>query len=484
MNNAKLKFDKLTPINKADLNIYNQAFDFIFKDDEIKNVAISGPYGAGKSSLLETYKSIHGEKKFIHISLAHFEDNEDLGQSKTHNGNTDTRLEGKILNQLLHQISAKNIPQTNFKTKKSLTKKETLSATTMIATLIATTCFLVKIDAIKAYMELLFKEKTFYNGLTRAVNYLPLVLTIVSVGIIVYFIYLFVKTQKNKKLFSKLNIQGNEIEIFSEDKDSFFDKYLNEVLYLFENAEADVIVFEDIDRFPGNRIFERLREINMLANVHRIKAGKKALRFFYLIRDDIFTSKDRTKFFDYILPVIPVIDSSNSYNQFISHLEKNNIFDKFDKAFLQSISLYVDDMRLLKNICNEFLIYFNRLKIVDPDYNKMLAMMIYKNIFPRDYSDLQLNKGFVFSVLEQKKKLVDSRQKTINEKIKELQDEIDAINEEALEDIKDLDYIEKGKYIEANNLRNSLERQDANRKLEEWKKTTYVTRKKKYRIEN
>ena len=72
MNNAKLKFDKLTPISKADLDIYNQAFDFIFKDDEIKNVAISGPYGAGKSSLLETYKSIHGEKKFIHISLAHF----------------------------------------------------------------------------------------------------------------------------------------------------------------------------------------------------------------------------------------------------------------------------------------------------------------------------------------------------------------------------------------------------------------------------
>ena len=477
MNNTKLKFDKLTPISKADLDIYNQAFDFIFKDNEIKNVAISGPYGAGKSSLLETYKSIHGEKKFIHVSLAHFNENESIDQSDTANNRDDTILEGKILNQLLHQISAKNIPQTNFKTKTSLTNKEIVLATTMIATLIATICFLANEGAVKTYMSLLFKEKEFYNNLIIAINYLPLLLTIASAVIVIYFIYLFVSTQKNKKIFSKLNIHGNEIEIFSEDKDSFFDKYLNEVLYLFENVEADVIVFEDIDRFPGNRIFERLREINMLANVHRAKSRKKSVKFFYLIRDDIFTSKDRTKFFDYILPVIPVIDSSNSYNQFISHLEKNNIFDKFDKVFLQSISLYVDDMRLLKNICNEFLIYFNRLKIVGPNYNKMLAMMIYKNIFPRDYSDLQLNRGFVFSVLEQRNKLIVRKKASIDEKIKRLQVEIDAINNEVLENIQDLDYIEKGKRTAANNIQNYYEKQAALKEVESWKSTSYPIRK-------
>lgn len=55
--------------------------------------------------------------------------------------------------------------------------------------------------------------------------------------------------QKNKNIFRKLNFQGNEIEIFEDCDDSYFDKYLNEVLYLFENANADAIVFEDIDRF-------------------------------------------------------------------------------------------------------------------------------------------------------------------------------------------------------------------------------------------
>ena len=52
--------------------------------------------------------------------------------------------------------------------------------------------------------------------------------------------------QTNKNLFKKLNLQGTEIEIFENNDDSYFDKYLNEVLYLFENADANVIVFEDM----------------------------------------------------------------------------------------------------------------------------------------------------------------------------------------------------------------------------------------------
>ena len=56
-----------------------------------------------------------------------------------------------------------------------------------------------------------------------------------------FLIYGLIKIQKNKNVFRKLNLQGNEIEIFEESDDSYFDKYLNEVLYLFENVDADVI---------------------------------------------------------------------------------------------------------------------------------------------------------------------------------------------------------------------------------------------------
>ena len=56
MAEPEIKFEKLTPIDSAELGIYEQALDKVFADKEIRNVAISGPYGSGKSSILNTYK--------------------------------------------------------------------------------------------------------------------------------------------------------------------------------------------------------------------------------------------------------------------------------------------------------------------------------------------------------------------------------------------------------------------------------------------
>ena len=68
-----LHFEKLAPINNANIEIYEDAINFVFENPDLKNIAISGAYGSGKSSLLASYKAKHSEKKFIHISLAHFE---------------------------------------------------------------------------------------------------------------------------------------------------------------------------------------------------------------------------------------------------------------------------------------------------------------------------------------------------------------------------------------------------------------------------
>ena len=69
---SDLRFQKLTPTSNVDLNAYEEGFEFIFSNDDIRNIAISGPYSSGKSSLLESYKKKHPQKTFIHISLAHF----------------------------------------------------------------------------------------------------------------------------------------------------------------------------------------------------------------------------------------------------------------------------------------------------------------------------------------------------------------------------------------------------------------------------
>lgn len=308
----KYIFEKLTPITDSNISVYESAINFAFEHDDVKNIAISGAYGAGKSSVLASYKDKHPNRKFMHISLAHFQNDQKAERFDT--PVKDSILEGKILNQLIHQIPAEKIPQTNFRVKQSTGNKTIFFYTFAVA------LFLISL------LHILF-----FNNWSRFVGVLPdgVIQHFLSIStsesfrlisggscfiISCFFFFQILLTQKNKSIFKKLSFQGNEIEIFEESDDSYFDKYLNEVLYLFENVEENVIVFEDMDRFDANRIFERLREINTLVNIQRKKNNKAILRFFYLLRDDIFISKDRTKFFDYIIPVIYYVGSSQ-YNR-------------------------------------------------------------------------------------------------------------------------------------------------------------------------
>ena len=54
---GELKFQKLTPTQEADLSGYEDAFHYIFAEDDIRNIAISGAYSSGKSSVIESWKS-------------------------------------------------------------------------------------------------------------------------------------------------------------------------------------------------------------------------------------------------------------------------------------------------------------------------------------------------------------------------------------------------------------------------------------------
>lgn len=460
MEQKDLKFQKLTPINNADISVYEEAIDFVFDNADVVNVAISGAYSAGKSSVVESYKEKHKDKKFLHISLAHFESADKRGEESL---TSESVLEGKILNQLIHQIPVNKIPQTNFRVKKDIGEKDIKLMTLILCLLIGSITFLSFSEKIGEWVGNLPENgfKTIISEITGP--YATIIVTLVSIICSVICIYNVVKIQKNKNLFHKVSVQGNTIEIFESQEDSYFDKYLNEVLYLFENVDADVIVFEDMDRFNTNKIFERLREVNHLTNVqrknklegkkqHKFKWCKsekleyKPLRFFYLLRDDIFVTKDRTKFFDYIVPIVPVVDGSNSYAKFKGYLDQGNVNEKFDTVFLERLSLYIDDMRVLKNIYNELIVYMNRLNNTELNWNKMMAIIVYKNIFPRDFCNLQLGKGYVHELFNRKSEISKGEIKQLEEEKQRLNKLIDDIKNEILNDIQELDDVYNAKY--------------------------------------
>ncbi|WP_392562174.1 hypothetical protein RHO12_01415 [Orbus sturtevantii] len=420
--------------------IIEVTFVYFFGEDQ---------YGAGKSSLIESYKKKEHNKKFIHISLANFTPNKEqttVEENENKPGDftkiDESVLEGKILNQLIHQIPAKNIPQTNFKVKRKADSRDIFKNTILSIFFIICLFHIFFFEKWREYLFSVFDNGYWYEEILKFFAYKSSLLISFGYCLILFgiFLYHLITAQKNRNIFRRINFQGSEIEIFEESKDSYFDKYLNEVLYLFENTDADVIVFEDLDRFNINSIFGRLREINTLVN-NQPEKENSPLRFFYLVRDDIFISKERTKFFDYIIPVVPVVDSSNSYDQFISHFKDSGILDKFDGHFLQGLSLYIDDMRILKNIYNEFLIYYNKLNTTELNYNKMLAIITYKNIFPKDFSDLQLNRGIVCTLFNKKNDLIKQEITHLKSKEIELKEKIELVHNEHAQTIEEIEAI-------------------------------------------
>lgn len=457
MSTNKYKFQNLTPIDDADISIYEDALTYVFSNNDIKNVAISGSYSAGKSSIIETYKKSHEDTKFIHISLAHFdsfdEGNIEFDEQK---GNS---LEGKILNQLIHQIEPDKIPQTKFNIKKDLSKKDTHKTIAYFVVLLVSILLIFNFSNWKEYVNSLSVPfvKSILSLTTPPEFLIPV--AIISLVLLIVISYKIIKIQYNKNLLKKVAFQGNEIELFEQENDSYFDKYLNEIIYLFENCGANVIVFEDMDRFNSNEIFQRLREVNILVNNKR--NDNSPIRFFYLLKDDIFSSKDRTKFFDFILPIIPIVDSSNAYDKFIEHFKDGGIFELFNEEFLQGISLYIDDMRILKNIYNEFIIYKERIGTTGQDANKLLAIIVYKNLFPRDFAQLQLNKGFVYELFTSKEQFIKDEQSKLEDLISAKTSRIEAIEKEVLNSTQEIDYIyDQFKYREYYSNRLKKEYQD------------------------
>lgn len=448
---SKYNFYALTPVDDAKISVYESALNFVFTHDNVRNVALSGSYGSGKSSVIASYKKQHSDKKFMHISLAHFHSTSINKDKAVSNGEvlTEAVLEGKILNQLIHQIPHGEIPLTNFRIKRESSKKQNIF-----------TVLLLGIGIVLGLYAFMFEKwTTLAQALT--VSWLKNISDLslhqegrLIAGLIVFviFVYQLVELMERRYFIKKADVSGLEIEIFDDSNESFFDKYLNEVLYLFRKAEVDVIVFEDIDRFDSSGIFERLHEVNTLVNNDRKGAP---LRFFYLMRDDIFESKDRTKFFDFIIPIIPVVDGSNSLDILIERFKESGLIDG-DKSmprfeFLEELSLYIDDMRILLNICNEFQVYHGRLSTTEQDPNKMLALIAFKNLFPRDFADLQSRCGFMFEIIggNGKDGLISTEKERLQKYIEDKTAELTATKKETL-------FSEEIPYVYINKLADAL----------------------------
>lgn len=438
---TKLPYKPLSPTDNAeDCEVYFNALSWALSNKkQIKNIAISGPYGSGKSSILQTFikneeqqsiknKNWFSKKNhFLNISLATFEvpkntktaaRDEVLENTKTvtqdkeneHSINNDTQrlIELSLLQQLFYRETNSRTPDSRLKRIHRQKSWKLLIQT--IATMIFAISIITLFQPQKLDLFFNFESEIFSSDIAK---YIALIAFIILVFLIIY------KSSRSIIGLSikKLNLQGAEIEIDKSISKSILNNHIDEIIYFFEATNYNVVIIEDLDRFGDSEVFTKLREINLLIN--NSKKIDRDIVFIYAIKDDMFQDKDRAKFFDFMLPVIPIVNFSNSGDRLKKMLE--GLSTKIDNELIDDLSLFIDDMRLLYNIMNEFHVYATKVSN-QLDMNKLLAIIVYKNLFPKDFTDLSENKGELFNT-------INSKNRYIQEAVSEIEKEIKSIKE-------------------------------------------------------
>lgn len=402
------------------------------------NIALTGSYGAGKSSILKTFKAYYPEYHYVNVSLASFvEVNMPDITPKGKEDNFEEQLEYSILQQLFYHVKATNIPESRFgRIERTSHKKRIFVVVCILLFVVANLCLFCQEQVTKYFLiptEVL--KTSFLFGISISVLF-------IGICIILFQLILFIK----KISIKNLTLDKATLEFEEKKNVSIMNRYLDELLYLFQEKKYNVVIFEDIDRFENTHIFTKLRELNLILNQSE-EIGRRIV-FLYALKDDIFANaEERTKFFDYIVPVIPFVNVSNSGDLFRRKIANLHIPEaEVSSSFITDISAFVNDMRVLINVVNEFDLYRNLLdKKLKKD--KLLAMILYKNLYPTDFSSLHQNKGVVFETFMSAETLKDEIRKEDMARLDEIDLEIQAISEESLLSIEELRAVIVGKIL-------------------------------------
>ena len=414
-----------------------RALRWAIKNPNVHNIALSGPYGSGKSSVIQSYLAYYdisniykifeciipsklsgilkifpkSSKKNLRISLATFDESDENNIEKD-------ELQRGILKQLFYKVDASRIPLSRYRKLHHIKWYRYVIAVILIILLIVSGIYLKSpedtCNFFIHYLEGLSKKEIIMRG----------GIALFLVGGISYLLWVCTSRFRIKSItVGDVTAEGKGTE-----EESILDQNIDEILYFFEKTKYKVVFIEDLDRFNDTEIFVKLRELNEILNGYEVLNKRGKITFVYAVRDDLFKKEaERTKFFDFIIPVIPVINSTNSDEVMKTilkigeqYVEDNERPDhEIGKDFIKLVYPFIGNMRILISIINEFWIYKRMLKKDSTDKlddEKIMALMIYKNLYPQDFSDLEDERGMVKEAFEQKDKLMKMQGEKLNEK--------------------------------------------------------------------
>jgi hypothetical protein len=359
-------------------------------DRRNRNIALTGRYGTGKSSILDKFEETH-EKATLRLAISTLGPEGD-GDSTTN------RIQKELVKQLIYSASPKTLRRSTF------SRWAPLSWQRAVVEAVVIVGGLWVVLALLGVLPELAGASDGDPGAQRVA--LWLVFAAVAVAIVAR-----LRMVMYGRVISDVSAAGATVSL-SERTLTYFDKYLDEIVNYFDAQSPDFVVFEDLDRFGDPHIFEALRELNTLLNSTPTRVEKgKPLRFIYAVRDSLFEKlgsdtkaegddaataetvrANRTKFFDVVIPVVPFISHRNARDLLRDLLADAKITD-IDRSLVDLVAQHATDMRLLVNMRNEYLVFAERLLEADKQApgltpTGLFALVVYKNFHLEDFEDI------------------------------------------------------------------------------------------------
>ena len=393
-----IALNKLTPeIHEQDNAIYVKKIISGIEDPDVKNIALLGGYGTGKSSILlqlkQKYKKDIKTISFLTIKECgdnDFEQDNKIKQSSSETKTIENQIQTEIFKQLYYGEKPSTISQTKYiRIGKSWSWIKCISITAVLVAIAV--CFGIVTNAINMQ-----SFDNLFSG-NKILIMAAWAIVVISIVLVLKYLSLFLYRHPIGKI-SAFDLSADLL-----DNKADFEQMVDEIIYIFKKSKYNVVVFEDLDRFKDVEIIEELRQLNYLINESDIIKDKKKITFIYPIRDELIDDVNKlVKVFDLVIPVIPFMSDSNKGSYIIDEFAEVGLDLSKEKAVINTLSKWIIDMRELRYVKEAYQIYLNitiKNLSTEPSRKELLGLAMMRAYYPKeiapDNDDSRLNAFFI-----------------------------------------------------------------------------------------
>lgn len=453
-----MPLESLAPkYHAAHHEIYLDLLERAINHPDTRNVALTGAYGSGKSSVLHELSRTLRHRKVIELSLSTLDpelapavQSENKAEAEISN-----RIQKELVKQLLYQLPPWKTPHSRFQ-RATAPSKWTGFKVACTAVLVVLVSWVLSVLA--GWQETLVQRVNLAGWNS------PLFWAALAIGPVLLAIFGW-RIIAGRYTF-KAGVKASALSVSLEPtSSSYFDQYLDEIMYFFQASKTEIVLIEDVDRFDDAIVFDTLRALNILAN----NSGqvKRRIVFVYAIRDSVLgkigTKKNkrqepgsdasvntasteeqtaigmsranRAKYFDVIIPIIPFVSTDNARDLMMeamdAHMAKSPEPEGISPSLIRLAARHVADMRTIRSIRNEFEIYKDRLMTSAanpmPKINDdiVLSLVLLRVTCPDAYEGIRLSESPLDALVRRWNDLVEANIAVQTERLTDLRTQLE-----------------------------------------------------------